>query len=82
MNVIRAAYFAEVDGAEHDGLFITQEHDSECQERLTDTNGGFDESPAQRCTDRWRDISTKRRDLEGESLNRKQGEKEERFHHA
>jgi hypothetical protein len=80
--VIRTADLAEVDGAEHDGLFIAQEHHAECEQRFADSDGGFDESSAQRCADGWRDISTKGRNLNGESLNRKQGEKEERFHHA
>jgi hypothetical protein len=80
VDVIGTADLTEVDGAEHDGLFIAQEHDSEGEQRLADADGWFDESAAQRCTDGWRDIGTERRDLNCEGGDGGEEEKQQRFH--
>ena len=80
VDVIRPANLAEVDGAEHDGLFIAQEHHAEGEQRLADADGRFDESAAQWCTDGWSDIGTKRRDLDCEGGDGGEKEKQQRFH--
>jgi hypothetical protein len=66
VDVIRAADLAEVDGAEHDGLFIAQEHDTECQQGFADTDGGFNESTAQRSANGWCHIGSEGGDLDRE----------------